>query len=95
VVVAAVDEQEILPLLRELGHSPAVENGAGELIAAPPPRRVSRRPASPVPESSPMEIAEALLAQEHHHRVSQLATDRTSQRTGSANRPRTLARSLE
>ena len=41
VLVAAVDEHELVPLLRELGHSPAVENAAGELILARPSRRAT------------------------------------------------------
>jgi hypothetical protein len=95
VVVAAVDEQEIVPLLRELGHSPALENGAGELIEVPPPRRATKRLAAAMSESSPAEAANALLARERRDQVSPPATGPTSQRAGSANRPRTLARSLE
>jgi hypothetical protein len=39
VLIAAVDECELLPLLQELGHSPVVENGAGEVLLTPPTRR--------------------------------------------------------
>jgi hypothetical protein len=95
VVVASVDEQEMVQLLRELGHSPTVENGAGELIAAPPPRRASRQLAASMPGFSPMEAAKALLAGEDRHRVRPRSAGRTSQRAASDNRPRTLARSLE
>jgi hypothetical protein len=95
VLVAAVDEQEIVPLLQELGHSPAVENTAGELIVTPPARRASRQLAVSTAVVSPSQVAEALLAHERRHRVSVQHTAASAERAGVANRPRTLARSLE
>jgi hypothetical protein len=65
VLVAAVDEEELVPLLRDLGHSPAVENGAGEVILPPPARRAtpqSARQGKAV--GSAAEVAAALLARE-------------------------------
>ena len=92
VLVAAVDEEELLPLLQELGHSPAVENSAGELIVARPPRRARRQRVEPTSKPSPEEMAEALLAQESHNRVP--GQPRLGH-GGFSNRPRTLAKSLE
>jgi hypothetical protein len=70
VLVAAVDEQELLLLLRELGHSPAVENAAGELIATPPSRRAESLVAEPAKAAAPAaEVAEALLTRGRRHRV--------------------------
>jgi hypothetical protein len=65
VLVAAVDEQEIVPLLRELGHTPAVENSAGEVIVSPPAQRATRQLTEPGEAvASAAEVAEALLARE-------------------------------
>jgi hypothetical protein len=70
VLVAAVDEQELLLLVRELGHTPAVENAAGELIATPPSRRAAALVAEPAKAAAPVaEVAEALLKRERRHRV--------------------------
>src|SRR5688572_19636435 len=70
VLVAAVDEQELLLLLRELGHTPAVENAAGELIASPPSRRAESLVAEPAKAAAPAaEVAEALLTRERRRRV--------------------------
>jgi Helicase conserved C-terminal domain len=93
VLVAAVDEEEIVPVLEELGHSPAVENSAGELIVSPPVRRATRQGLKSTPTLSPDEIAEALIAQESNHRAP--APPETVERGGLSNRPRTLANSLE
>jgi Helicase conserved C-terminal domain len=93
VLVAAVEEEEVVALLRELGHSPAVENSAGELIVPRPARRASRQLAEPVAKPSPEQLAEALLAQESRHRVPVPPTSPT--RGGFSNRPRALAKSLE
>jgi hypothetical protein len=94
VLVAAVDEQEILPLLRELGHSPAVENSAGELIVSPPPRRAPKHLAA-ITVASPDQVAEALLAHERRHRVSLQGTDQSARGTRLGNRPQSFARSIE
>lgn len=95
VLVAAVDEQEIIPLLLELGHSPAVENASGELIVTPPPRRAARQLMKPTATPSPADAAEALLAHERRHRAPLQSTGSAGQLAGSSNRPRTLARYLE
>jgi Helicase conserved C-terminal domain len=95
VLVAAVEEQEIVPLLQELGHSPAVENSAGELIVAPPARRAPRQLAGPTTTATPGQVAEALLAHEHRHRASPQRTAARGERAGPANQPRALAKSLE
>ena len=71
VLVAAVDEQELVPLLRELGHNPAVENSAGEVIVTPPSRWATRTPVAPGKAvASAGEVAAALLERERRHRVS-------------------------
>jgi hypothetical protein len=93
VLVAAVDEEEIVPVLEELGHSPAVENDAGELIVSPPARRASRQGLKSAATPSPGEMVEALLAQESRQRVSVPPTNPTHR--GLSNRLRTLASSLE
>ena len=54
VLVAAVDEDELVPLLRELGHTPAVENSAGEVIVTQPSRRATPQPAEPGKASLPL-----------------------------------------
>jgi Helicase conserved C-terminal domain len=95
VLVAAVDEEELLPLLQELGHSPGVENSAGELIVTRPPRRTGRQRAEPTSKPFPEELAEALLAQESRHEFPGQPASPTLQRRGFSNRPRTLAKSLE
>jgi hypothetical protein len=70
VLVAAVDERELVPLLRELGHNPAVENAAGELILARPSRRATPELAKLAKAvASAAEVAVALLARERRHRV--------------------------
>ncbi len=95
VLVAAVDEQEILPLLRELGHCPAVENSAGELIVSPPARRAPKHLVAATTVASPDQVAEALLAHERSHRVSLQGTDQSARGTRLGNRPQSLARSIE
>ncbi len=70
VLVAAVDEHELASLLRELGHNPAVENAAGEVIVAQPSRRATPELAEPATAvASATEVAVALLARERRHRV--------------------------
>jgi hypothetical protein len=71
VLVAAVDEHELVPLLRELGHNPAVENSAGEVVVAPRARRATPPPVEPGKAvASAAEVAAALLERERGHRVS-------------------------
>jgi hypothetical protein len=70
VLVAAVDELELVPLLRELGHNPAVENSAGEVIVTPPPRRATLPRLAPRKAvASAAEVAAALLDRERRDRV--------------------------
>jgi Helicase conserved C-terminal domain len=95
VLVAAVDEEELLPLLQELGHSPAVENSAGELIVTRPPRRARRQRAESRSKPSAEELAEALLAQDSRQQFPGQPASPTLHRRGFSNRPRTLAKSIE
>jgi Helicase conserved C-terminal domain len=96
VLIAAVDEQEVLPLLRELRHTPAVENVAGELIVTPATRRAPGNLSEPKSIASPAQVADALFVREQRRRVyARPAPGSTSQVVGRASRPRTLARSLE
>jgi hypothetical protein len=70
VLVAAVDEYELLPLLRELGHNPAVENGAGEVVVTQPSRRATPQFTGPDKAvGSAAAVADALLARERRQRV--------------------------
>lgn len=83
VLVAAVDEDELVRLLRELGHTPAVENSAGEMIVAQPSRRATPQPAEPDrAAASAAAVAAALLARERVQRVDgQPATTTTTEGT--------------
>ena len=70
VLIAAADEDELVPLLRELGHNPAIENSAGEVIVTPPLRRATAAAAAPGEiATSAAEVAAALLKSERGHRV--------------------------
>jgi Helicase conserved C-terminal domain len=83
VLVAAVDEDELVPLLRELGHTPAVENSAGEVIVTQPLRRATPQPSEPArAAASAAAVAASLLARERVHRVKrQPATPTTTEGT--------------
>jgi hypothetical protein len=82
VLVAAVDEHELVPLLRELGHNPAVENSAGEVIVTPPSRRATRPPAEPGKAlTSAAEVAAALLECERRPLVNGLPAGVTTEGT--------------
>jgi hypothetical protein len=83
VLVAAVDEDELVPLLRELGHTPAMENSAGEVIVRQPSRRATRQLAeADKAVASAAEVAAALLARERRRRVNgQPATTTTTEGT--------------
>jgi Helicase conserved C-terminal domain len=82
VLVAAVDEHELVPLLRELGHNPAVENSAGELIVTPPSRRVTRPSIEPGKAvASAAVVAAALLERERRHQVNGLTAGVTTEGT--------------
>jgi hypothetical protein len=69
VLVAAVDEHELVPLLRELGHNPAIENGAGEVVVTRPTRRAAPLPEPEKPVASAAAMAADLLARERRQRV--------------------------
>jgi hypothetical protein len=71
VLVAAVDEEELVPLLRELGHNPAVENGAGEVVVTRPSRRTTPLPEPDTPVASAAAVAADLLARERRHRLNE------------------------
>ncbi len=82
VLVAAVDEHELVPLLRELGHNPAVENGAGEVVVTRPSRRTTPLPDPDKAAASADAVAANLLARERRHRVNgQPATAATTEGT--------------
>jgi hypothetical protein len=83
VLVAAVDEHELVPLLRELGHNPAVENSAGEVVVGPRTRRATPPPVEPGKAvASAAEVAAALLERERRHRGSgQAAAGATTEAT--------------
>jgi hypothetical protein len=68
VLVAAVDEEELVPLLRELGHNPAVENSAGEVVVMRPSRRTTPSPEPDKPVASAAAVAADLLARERRRR---------------------------
>jgi hypothetical protein len=70
VLVAAVDEDELVQLLRELGHTPAVENSAGDVVVTQPSRRATPQLAEPDRAvASAAEVAAALLARDRVQRV--------------------------
>jgi Helicase conserved C-terminal domain len=69
VLVAAVDEDELVPLLRELGHNPAVENGVGEVVVTQPSGRTTPLPEPDKPVASAAAVAADLLARERRHPI--------------------------
>ncbi len=70
ILVAAVDEAELVTLLHDLGQTPAIEDASGTIVSAPAAPRVSRpRPARSAPELSAAEIAEVVLAAEQAHPI--------------------------
>ena len=96
VLVASVDEHELLPLLQELGHAPAIENGAGEVIGTQPARRATGHVAKQQDIPSAAEVADTLLARERRQQVyAESAAGRQTQAVGRSSVPRTLARSIE
>jgi hypothetical protein len=99
VLVAAVDEHELLPLLQELGHTPAVENGAGEVIVSPPARRATTPLAEQSVVASPAEVAATLLARERARTRRGPGPRRepapTKETAGHSSAPRPLAKSLQ
>ena len=68
VLVAAVEEHELIPLLQELGHTPAVENAAGELVVTEPKRRATGHVAERASAPTAAEVSAALLAGEPRRR---------------------------
>jgi hypothetical protein len=96
VLIAAVDEYELLPLLQELGHSPAVENNAGDVIVTPPTRRAEKHLAEAKPVRSAAEVAETLLTGEGSQHVAVRAgAGPTNADVGLSISRGTLARSIE
>ncbi|HEY6682253.1 MAG TPA: helicase-associated domain-containing protein [Propionibacteriaceae bacterium] len=96
VLIAAVDEYELLPLLQELGHSPAVENTAGDVIVTPPTRRAEKHLAEAKPVRSAAEVAETLLTGEGSQHVAVRAgAGPTNADVGLSISRGTLARSIE
>ena len=72
VLIAAVEESELVGLLHELGQTPAVEDASGTIVSAPAAQRVSRqRPRSGSAVRPAAEIAAALLAAERAHPVAE------------------------
>jgi Helicase conserved C-terminal domain len=70
VLVAAVDEDELVPLLREMGHHPAVENGAGEVVVTQSSPRATLPPTNPhKPVASAAAVAADLVGRERRHGV--------------------------
>jgi Helicase conserved C-terminal domain len=69
VLVAAVEESELIPLLQELGHTPAVENGAGELVVTPPTRRATGHVAERASVPTAAEVVAVLMGREPRQRV--------------------------
>ena len=96
VLIAAVDECELLPLLQELGHSPVVENGAGEVLLTPPTRRAGKQLTESRPLLSAAEVAEALLTRGAGHPVAlQPGATQPTAEVGLSIPRGTLARSIE
>ena len=96
VLVAAVDEDELVPLLQEVGHTPAVENAAGELVVTEPTRRATAHMTKRSSVPSAAEVAAALLSREPRQRVSSRpAAGPTSKDIRRSSIPQTLTRSLE
>ena len=72
VLIAAVEETELVGLLHELGQTPAVEDASGTIVSAPAAQRVSRpRPRSGAGVRPAAEIAAALLATERARPVAE------------------------
>ena len=82
VLVAAVEEQELVPLLRELGHNPAVEDGAGEVVVTRPSRATPQVTDPHTAVASAAAVAADLVARERRRRVNgQPATTATMEGT--------------
>jgi hypothetical protein len=91
ILVADVDAGEVVALLREVGHTPAVEDAGGHLVTAPARQRAARRTSDVVPVEVPAaEIAAALMAAEREHparrepRVSEGSTEEAMQQLRTA-----------
>lgn len=69
-VIAAVEEHELVALLREVGLTPAVEDAQGQVLTAPPQQRAARPRPEPRPATlTAAEVAAAVLAAERAHPV--------------------------
>jgi Helicase conserved C-terminal domain len=96
VLIAAVDEYELLPLLQELGHSPAVENAAGDVMVTPPTQRADKHLAESKPVRSAAQVADALLAGEGSRQVAmRVGAGPTTADVGLSISRGTVARSIE
>jgi hypothetical protein len=72
VLVAAVEEEELLALLREAGHAPVVEDAYGQVRTQPAGPRMARPPVGRATEpATAAELAATLLATERAHPVRQ------------------------
>lgn len=72
-LVADVEATEVVALLRELGHTPAIEDSGGQLVTAPARPRAARRAAEvTAAETPPAELAAALIAAERDHPIRRL-----------------------
>ena len=70
VLVAAVDEHELVSLLQEMGHHPAIENGAGEVVVTQSSRRATPQSTNPRKAvASAAAVAADLVGRERRHRV--------------------------
>ncbi len=70
VLVADVEAAEVVALLRELGHTPAVEDAGGQLVTAPARPRAPRKTVDVrVAPSAAEEVAAALITAERDHPV--------------------------
>ena len=83
VLVAAVEEEELLALLREAGHAPVVEDAYGQVRTQPAGPRIARPPMGrrTAPPTA-AELAATLLAAERAHPVRRLPEPSPQHRRG-------------
>ncbi|WP_122787643.1 helicase-associated domain-containing protein [Cutibacterium modestum] len=62
VLVAQAEPEQVLARLRQLGMSPVARDAHGDVFSTPPPPRAKvEAPASPAPQTNPVELAASLL----------------------------------
>ena len=62
VLVAQAEPEQVLARLRQLGMSPVARDAHGDVFSTPPPPRGKvEAPASPAPQTNPVELAASLL----------------------------------